>query len=229
MKKSLLWLLPMLALSLGVRGQVLGGSSTYGYNSGLSIGVGTYASNGRSFWVDNANFDKVAVDPEGYHPRLFNPIFGVSWWAEIPNDNFVYGYHVMGNYGEEQYKVDFGTNSWSVRLKTVGLSAGGYIGWHFGDRLTACAGLQLEARYPIGKGGQLNIFSAQTAIGVMAMVRYAIWEEYFLSLTGSYGLFPLGDLDLDWERYNPVGDGGLYVVDSDLKTFTLMVGIGRGF
>ena len=229
MKKSLLLLLPMVALSFGLKGQVLGGTSTFGYNGGLSIGVGTHASNGRSFWVENAHYEKVAVEPESYHIRLFNPVFGISWWSEMPSDDFVLGYQIMGNYGEERYTVGIDAHSFAGSLKTVGLSAGGYVGWHFGDRLTACAGLQLEAQYPMTKGGKVNLFSSQSSIGVMAMVRYAVWDDYFLSLFASYGLFPLGDLDMDWERYSSLGTEGYYVVESDLKTFTLMLGIGRGF
>ena len=35
--------------------------------------------------------------------------------------------------------------------------------------------------------------------------------------------------DWDWEKYIPIGSKGYYVSDADTRTFSLMVGIGRGF
>lgn len=228
MKKYLLVVLLIVATT-DVAGQVLGGSSTYGSNAGLSIGVGTHVTFGRSFWVNDAYYNKTVVEPESYQPRLFNPICGVGWWSETPGDGFVFGYQAIGNYGIEKYQVGLGTENLTGTNKTVGLILGGYVGFHFGSQLTACVGVQDESRLDVEEGGRLNIFNSHNCIGLMAMVRYAFTEDYFLSLNASYGLFPLNDISSDWEKYKSIGTEGYYVTDSNLKTFSIMLGVGRGF
>ena len=221
----------LMAVTTSGMGQVLGGSSTYGFNSGLSIGVGTHATfGGRSFWKDdNVGYGMAVVEPERYQSRLVNPLFGIGWWSEYPNDDFMVGYQITGNYGVEKYQVGLGTENLTGSLKTIGVGLSCYVGWHFGSQLTAAVGIQEENRFPIRDGGRLNIFNSQSTVGFMAFVRYAFAEDYFVALNAGYGMFPLGDLDLDWEKYNPIGDEGYYVEETDLKTFTLMLGIGRGF
>ena len=231
MKRSFILLLLAVAVSVDVAGQVLGGSSTYGFNSGLSFGIGTQATmGGRSFWMrDDISYNMCVVEPESYRPQLVNPLLDIGWWSEYPSDNFVFGYQVRGNYSTEKYQVTLGKEALTGSLKTIGLNLGCYIGWHFGDQLTACVGVQEENRFPVKEGGRLNIFNSQNAIGLMAMVRYAFAEDYFVALNAGYGMFPLGGMDLDWEKYTPIGTEGYYVEETDLKTFTLTLGVGRGF
>ena len=229
MKKYLLVVLLTVATTTAM-GQVLGGPSTYGSNSGLGIYLGTHNTFGRSFvYYDEQHYGYNAVEPESYKPRLFNPILGLGWWAEYPSDNFVIGYQIMGNYGVEKYQVTFGKETLTDSRKSLGAVLSCYVGWHFGEQLTACIGVSEESRLTVGDGGRANIFNTQNAVGLMAMVRYTIAEDYFVSLQGNYGLTNWGTFNLDWEKYKPIGEGGYYVEDSGLKPFSIMVGIGRGF
>jgi len=213
----------------GAMSQVLGGANTFGYNSGLGVYVGTHAMMGRTFGkYDDKTGRRNTVEPESYNPRLVNPLIGLGWWSESPSDNFVFGYQIMGNYGDERYTVGLGTETLTNRRKTVGLDISCYLGWHFGGSLTAMVGVQDESRMPINEGGSLNIFSSQNTIGMMAMVRYSFAEDYYAVLHAGYGLFTLGNMMSDWERYKSIGNEGYYVVDSGLKPFTLSIGVGRG-
>ena len=230
MKKYVLVALLIVA-SATAMGQVLGGPSTYGSNSGLSIYMGTHNMLGRSFaYLDEQHYEYKAVVPESYRPRLFNPILGIGWWAEYPSDNFVIGYQIMGNYGMEKYQVTFEKESMFDSRKSFGAVLSFYVGWHFGESLTACIGVSEESRMTVGDGGRVNIFNAQNAVGLMAMVRYSFADDYFVSLQGVYGLTDWGTFDLDWEKYKPIGESsGYYVLDSGLKPLSVMVGIGKGF
>ena len=211
-------------------GQVLGGSSTYGNNSGLGFYMGTHNMLGRGFaYLDEQRYEYNAVEPESYNPRLFNPIFGIGWWAEYPSDAFVVGYQIMGNYGVEKYQVTFEKETLADSRKSFGAVLSCYVGWHFGEQLTACIGVSEESRLTVGDGGKVNIFNTQNAVGLMALVRYTFAEDYFVSLQGVYGLTDWGTFNLDWEKYKPIGDGGYYMVDSGLKPLSIMVGIGTGF
>ena len=114
-------------------------------------------------------------------------------------------------------------------IMSLGAVLSCYVGWHFGEQLTACIGVTEESRLTVGDGGKVNIFNTQNAIGLMAMVRYTFAEDFFVSLQGNYGLTDWGTFNLDWEKYKPIGGGGYYVVDSGLKPLSVMVGVGRGF
>ena len=228
-----IWALLTLVATTNSIGQVRGGFNTYALNCGLSIAVGTQTSvGGRSFVMhDPVSYRMIAVKPESYQPRWVNPIFGINWWSETSGDDFVFGYQVMANYGTEKYNVTLGLEPLQGSFKSVGLNLGCYVGWHIGSRLTACVGLLEESRFPIRDGGILNIFNSQNSVGLMALVRYVFAEDYFVSLHANYGLFSLGGVrhDWDWEAYSSIGSQGYYVTDTDTRTFSLMVGIGRGF
>ena len=103
------------------------------------------------------------------------------------------------------------------------------MGWHFGESLTACIGVSEESRLTVGDGGRVNIFNAQNAVGLMALVRYVFAEDYYVSLQGVYGLTDWGTFNLDWEKYKPIGESGYSVVESGLKPLSVMFGIGKGF
>lgn len=214
-----------------VWGQVLGGSSTYGTNSGLGIYFGTISMTGRSFgYLDEQTYNRMSVEPDSYQRRLINPLFGIGWWSEIPSDDFVFGYQALGYYGAESYQVSFGSEAVTGSGKAIGLALSAYIGWHFGDQLTALVGVQEENRLPISEEGRVNIFSSHSSVGIMGMLRYSFVEDYFVALQAGYGLFSFGGgFDSDWEKYKQIGTEGYYVVDSDTKPFILMLGIGRGF
>lgn len=220
-----------MAATTTAMGQVLGGSSTYGSNSGLSFNVGTHYTFGRSFvYMDEQRYVWDAVEPRSYSPRWFNPIYGIGWWSESPSDDFMFGYQVMGTYGVERYQVRLGTETLAGRNSILGVNLGCYVGWHFGSQLTVGAGVQYESRMSVAEGGRVNIFNSRSAIGAMAMVRYGFGEDFFATLQGAYGLFSFGDFgSSDWERYKSIGSEGYYVVENDTRCFTLMLGIGKGF
>ena len=223
MKRYLLVAL-LIMVATTATGQVLGGPSTYGSNSGLGIYMGTHNMVGRSF-----AFEYNAVVPENYKPRLFNPILGIGWWSEFPSDNFVIGYQIMGNYGVEKYHVTFDKETLTDGRRSLGAVLSCYVGWHFGESLTACIGVSEESRLTVGDGGRVNIFNTQNAVGLMALVRYAFAEDYFVSLQGVYGLTDWGTFNMDWEEYRPIGESGYSVVESGLKPLSVMFGIGKGF
>ena len=230
MKKYLLVVMLIVA-STAAMGQVLGGPSTYGSNMGLGIYMGTHNTLGRSFvYSDEQHYGYNAVEPENYKPRLFNPIFGIGWWAEYPSDNFVIGYQIMGNYGVEKYQVTFEKETLTDSRKSLGAVLSCYVGWRFGEQLTACIGVSEESRLTVGDGGKVNIFGSQNTFGLMAIVRYTFVEDFFVSLQGSYGIISWGDALLsEWEKYEPIGERGYYVMDKDLKPLSIMVGVGTGF
>ena len=228
MKKYLLVALLIVATTT-VMGQV--GPRTYGNNSGLGIYMGTHSTFGRGFaYHDEQRYEYSAVEPESYKPRLINPILGIGWWGEYPSDDFVFGYQIMGNYGVEKYQVTLDKETLINSRKSLGMNLGCYVGWHFGEQLTACVGVAEETRLPVGNGGKVNIFGSQNTFGLMAMVRYTFAEDYFVSLQGSYGFISWGSALLsEWEKYDPIVERGYYVMDKDLKPLSSMVGVGTGF
>ncbi len=229
MKKYFLLVVVLTVLAPIAMGQV--GPRTYGNNSGLGVYMGTHTMFGRSFThLNERNYEYMAVEPESYRSRLYNPILGVGWWSEYPSDHFVLGYQLMGNYGVEQYHVTFENEALADSRRTLGAVLSCYVGWHFDESLTACVGVSEESRMSVGDGGRVNIFNVQNAIGLMAMVRYSFSEDYYVSLQGVYGLADWGTFNSDWENYKPIGEGsGYYVVDSGLKPLSVMVGIGMSF
>ena len=229
----LLWVLLTLSATANSMAQVRGGFHPYGMNCGLSVAVGTQSPvGGRTFVIhDPVSYRMIAVMPESYQPRWVNPLFGISWWSETSSDDFAFGYQVMADYGTEKYNVTLGAEPLQGSLKLVGLKLGCYVGWHFGSRFSACVGVQEDSRFPIREGGRLNIFNSQNGVGLLSQGRYVFAEDYYVALHANYGLFTFGDFrsDWDWEKYIPIGSKGYYVSDADTRTFSLMVGIGRGF
>ncbi|MBQ6069735.1 MAG: hypothetical protein IJK84_09540 [Bacteroidales bacterium] len=230
MRKISLMVLLMMSATVCGFGQVLGGTGSYGGNSGLTLYVGTQMVNGRTFgFLDEATYTRTAVVPDSYQRQLLNPVFALGWWSEIPSDDFVFGYQVMGSYATEKYSVALGSETLSGRSKMLGLNLGCYVGWHFGSQLTACVGLQDESRMPIHEGGRPGIFESQNTLGALAVVRYSFMEDLYVSLNVGYGLLSWGGFSSDWEKYQSVGAEGYYVVETELKPFTLMVGVGKAF
>ena len=224
----------LVALLIGVSTTAMGqvGPRTYSNNSsGLGFYMGTHNTFGRGFaYHDEQCYEYKAVEPESYKPRLLNPIFGIGWWAEYPSDAFVVGYQIMGNYGVEKYNVAFEKEALTDSRRSLGAVLSCYVGWHFGEQLTACIGVSEESRLTVGDGGKVNIFGSQNTLGLMAIVRYTFVEDFFVSLQGSYGLVSWGDALLsEWEKYEPIGERGYYVMDKDLKPLSIMVGFGTGF
>ena len=228
-KKYLLVALLIVATS-HVSGQVLGGPSTYGSNSGIGFHVGTQSVFGREFVYRDPMYGVYhPVNTESYKPRLLNPIFGIAWWSEFPSDNFVIGYQILGSYSMDKYQVTLAEEALTNSSKAIGVDLNFYVGWHFGEQLTACIGVTEVNRVTVGNG-KINIFATQNTLGVMAMARYFFTDDFFVSLQGSYGLLSWGgDFGSDWEKYDEIGSKGYYVDDSKLRAMTVMLGVGKGF
>ena len=222
-----MFLLTLLATGSGMA-QVLSGAGVYGSNCGLGFYVGTIGSTGRIFSIlDERSYTQMTVEPDSYQVQRVNPLCAIGWWSETPGDDFVLGYQAVIDYGVEKYRVGLGSELLTGVTRSFGVSLAVYAGWHFGSRWTASLGVQYWDRFPVKGKGVVDIFNSQSSVGLMTMLRYAITDDFFVALQAYCGLLSFGNILSEWEKYQPLGTEGYHVDESNLKPFTLMIGIGR--
>ena len=232
-------LLLLLAVGLMGRGQVLGGSSTFGSNTSLGIYLGTQHMFGRTFSKMNMTTSThTAIEPTTYRQRLFDPAFGIEWSSETPDDQYFFGYHIVCNVGMEKYQVGFDEIQLTTLQRWLEIGFGGCVGFHFTHEWSGSVGVLATELYSISGKKGINIFSSLGSLCLTAMARYDLNDDFFVSLRATYGVLPIlrgtGWTDgfnrpLDMQDDDSLPQAQYYSNDIWLKSHSVMVGIGHYF